>query len=127
EGLPVRRLGTGADTAMFGGGSGGGRKPLPYAEPAALDSVFRRTESNPRGGFSPADFLDLRDAQNSPYESISGMAYQQVSFADPGQPAAYAEGMRVTANFFSLLGIQPALGRGFSDEETMPGNAQVVV
>ena len=53
-------LGIGANTAMFSVLNSIMLKSLPYPNRAELDRFYRATPQNPLGGFSPADYLDLR-------------------------------------------------------------------
>ena len=46
---------------------------------------------------------------------------------EPSQNAIRARGARVTANFFEVMGVRPALGRGFAAGEDKPGANRVVV
>jgi len=56
-------------------------------------------------------------------------AFTQAGFdlAESGQPPEPVSGMVVSADFFSVLGVQPLLGRVFTAEEDRPGRNQVVV
>jgi predicted permease len=57
-------------------------------------------------------------------------AFNQVNFTFPGDGETEAEEMRgasVSADHFELLGVSPALGRGFYPEDEVPGQGQVVV
>jgi putative ABC transport system permease protein len=119
-------LGIGANTAMFSMLNTLMLKPLPYADSAQLDRIYRTTSQNPQGSVSPADFLDLqRDTQG--YGEIAVYAPADASLSEPGQPAEMAEAVRVTSNFFSTLGVQPQLGRDFRPGEDVHGNDRVVI
>src|SRR5262249_25379557 len=50
-----------------------------------------------------------------------------MSFAHAGQPARRLAGIVATANLFPTLGVQPQLGRVFSEREDQPGNHVVVL
>lgn len=119
-------LGIGANTSMFSVLNGILLKPLPYADVAQLDRVFRTTAQNPDGNISPADFLDLRRAKAG-YGEFAAYTPANVSLSDPGQPAQMAYAARATANFLSLLGTKPQLGRDFLPGEDSPGHDRVVI
>ncbi len=119
-------LGIGANTSMFNLVNGVVIKPLPYPEPDQLDSIYRQTAQNPQGRVSAADFQEFRAATTT-YDAVLGYAYDNVSVAEPGHPAEFADALRVSANFFEVLGISPSFGRAFRDEEVTPGHHRVVV
>lgn len=120
-------LGIGANTAMFSVVNGVALKPLPYRDPASLDYVFRQTASNPKGPFSAPDFNAFRTAATGTYAEVAGMAYREVSLAEPGAPAEFADGMRVSANFLALLGLPPVRGRDFRASDDAEGAEPVAI
>ena len=76
--------------------------------PTAIDwtaSIAPRAQ-NPRGGISPADYLDLK-SEMSGYGEIAAYADSDMSLSEPGEPAEMADGLRVSANLFSTLGTEP--------------------
>ncbi len=119
-------LGIGANTSMFSVLNGVLLKPLPYADSDRLDAIHRATAQKPEGGFSPADFLDLQREMGG-YGEIAAYAPGETSLAQPGQPAEMAAAIRITANFFSTLGLQPRLGRDFRTGEDQPGNDRILI
>jgi predicted permease len=119
-------LGIGANTAMFSVINSILLKPLPYPDSAQLDRLDRVTAQNPQGRVSPADLLDLQ-RQMQAYGEIGAYALGDTSLSEPGQPAEMVQALRTTANFFSVLRIQPQLGRDFLPREDLPGNSRVVL
>lgn len=119
-------LGIGANTAMFSILNTILLKPLPYPESAQLDRIDRATPQNPQGRMSPADFLDLQREMQS-YGEIGAYALGDTSLSEPGQPAEVVRALRTTANFFSVLRVQPQLGRDFFQREEIRGNDRVVL
>ena len=119
-------LGIGANTAMFSVVNSIMLKPLPYPDSARLDRIDRATPQNPQGRVSPADFLDLQ-RQMQAYGEIGAYALGDTSLSEPGQPAEMVQAMRITANLFSVLRVQPQLGRDFLPNENLPGNDRVVL
>jgi putative ABC transport system permease protein len=77
---------------------------------------------------SPAsipDFLDWRE-QSQTFEELaafSGAAYHLTGADEPARASAY----RVTAGFFRVLGVEPALGRAFFPGENAPGAGRIVI
>ena len=120
-------LGIGANTAMFSVTSGIALKPLPYHEPASLDTIYRRTAQEPRGSFSARDFEDFKAAAAGMYTDGAGEVSRDVSLADPGAPAGFAKSKRVTVNFLSMLGSQPVRGRGFRVEDAAESASPVAI
>jgi len=101
-------------------------RPLPYPDSGRLDRIYRSTPQDPRGGISPADYLDLKSEMNG-YGKIAAYAFSDTNFSQPAEPAETASGLRISANLFSTLGIEPQLGRGFRPDETVFGNHRVLI
>jgi putative ABC transport system permease protein len=90
---------------------------LPFHDPARLVQVWAVIPRDDRAGHAPGDFFDEQE-QNKVFSAMA--AYTpggSISFAEPGQPAVTEGSVEATANFFSVLGIQPALGRLPSADE----------
>jgi predicted permease len=119
-------LGIGANTSMFSILNGYMLRPAPYADSERLDRIYRATPKNSLGGVSAADYLDLKTEMKG-YGDIAAYAVSDMSLAEPGNPAETAEGIRITANLFSVLGVKPMLGRGFRPDEEIRGNHRVLV
>ena len=119
-------LGVGANTAMFELLDNFMLKRLPYRDSGQLDAIYRATAQNPEGSLAPADFRDLQREPGA-YGGIGAYAYADTSLAEPGQPAEMPRAIRVTANFFGLLGVRPELGRDFRPGEDLPGNDRVII
>lgn len=112
-------LGIGAGTAVFSVVHGLLLKPLPYAEPDRLVSVW------PEQNFNKA--LVRRIAEAVPaLEGISGISNGELVLTGDG-PAEQLRGSLVSVSHFDLLGVQPALGRSFRPEESVPGEDGVVI
>jgi len=119
-------LGIGANTAMFSVLNTLLLKPLPYPDREQLDRIYRATPQNPDGNLAPADFLDLRRAQDG-YGELAAYTAGDTSLAEPGRPAEMAYAARSTANLFALIGARPQLGRDFRPGEDTPGRDHVVI
>lgn len=119
-------LGIGANTAMFSIVNSILLKPLPYPQSEQLQRLDRVTPQNPQGRVSPADYLDLR-REMSAYGKIGAYALGDTSLSDPGQPAEVVRALRISANFLSVLRVQPQLGRDFLSREELPGSDHVVI
>ncbi|HZB45214.1 MAG TPA: ABC transporter permease, partial [Pyrinomonadaceae bacterium] len=119
-------LGIGANTAIFSVINGVLLRPLPYAEPERLVSVwFTGTDERVESFASFPDLADWR-AQTNSFEELA--AYRNApstlnGFGDPQR----VEGLSVSAGFFPALGVTPLAGRTSRPEEDAPGGEQVVV
>jgi putative ABC transport system permease protein len=119
-------LGVGANTAMFNLVNSVILKPLPYPQSEQLQRLDRVTPQNPQGRVSAADYLDLRREMET-YGDIGAYALGDTSLSEPGQPAEVVRALRITANLFSVLRVQPQLGRNFLPKEDISGNDRVVI
>jgi predicted permease len=121
-------LGIGANTAIFSIVNAVLLKPLPFPESEKLvfmTSAFEKQGVSRNFATSYADFLDWR----STAKSFTAMAsYHQDSFTLAGmdQPL-HVSGETVSGDFFSILGTEPLLGRGFTRDEEKPGTRVVVL
>jgi putative ABC transport system permease protein len=118
-------LGIGANTAIFSVVNGVLLRPLPYRDPGRLMTIIGGGMTVGPSSVSPADFTEWRN-QNRVFEDL--VAYTGGSFNLAGSAAPErVDGIAVSASFFPVLGIEPAFGRAFSDEENQPGRNKVAV
>lgn len=116
-------LGIGANTAIFSIVNAVLLRPFPYQAPEQLVTLG---EFVPRGSVSYPNFVDWR-AQSTAFESVSALrANESYNFTGAGEPERL-QGRLVSAGFFSMLGIQPLLGRDFVAEDDHPGANPTVV
>jgi putative ABC transport system permease protein len=122
-------LGIGANTAIFSVVYAVLLKPLPYAEPGRLVSVAgvvpQMRARIPSIAMRARDF-DAYRRSNSVFSGISALRSQDFNLTGAGEPERLY-GARVSANLFSMLGVQPERGRFFTQEEDEPGRDRVVV
>lgn len=120
-------LGIGANTAIFSLVDAVLLRPLPFREPERLAIVWEDATSIgfPRNTPAPANFADWK-SQNRVFEDMAALNWQGYNLTEDGEPER-VEAQAVTANFFSLLGVKPELGRPFSQEEDQPGRNSVVL
>jgi putative ABC transport system permease protein len=120
-------LGLGVNAAVFSLTRELLLRPLPYAEADRLVRVFevdRRAGRYP-GPVSPINYFAWRERMNG-FEQTT--MFRRVSFnVSMATSAVQVEGFRVDSAFFPLLGVVPALGRGFSPDEMKPGRDNVVL
>lgn len=122
-------LGIGATTAIFSIAYSVLFKPLPYAEPDRIYSaeiiVPERREQIPSLPASVQAYLAWRDAR-SEFSEMATLRPWECNLTGDAEPERVG-GARVSANFFSFLGVPVAHGRGFDIDEERPGNERVVV
>jgi putative ABC transport system permease protein len=119
-------LGIGLNTSMFSVFSAMMLHTLPYADSDRIVRVYRTSPQSQSWPHAPGNFLD-HQAQNTVFERMAAQQWTSFNLAEPGQPAERLRGMNVTADFFPVLGVQPALGRFFGPEEDRPDKDGVVV
>jgi putative ABC transport system permease protein len=120
-------LGIGANTAIFSVVNSVLLRSLPYKEANRLVMVWEnnRTRGRATNVINPANFLDWQQ-QNTVFEGMSALYDSRFNLTGAGDPEEIS-GQVVSTNFFSLLGTQPMLGRGFLDSEGIAGQDNVAV
>jgi putative ABC transport system permease protein len=117
-------LGIGANTAIFTVTNALLLRPFPYRDPERLVSVGPKDQS----GELPGTLLRyemLRD-RNQSFEGVAAFATDNFNLTGRGEPLQVPIA-RTSANFFSLLGVQPQLGRTFTEDEGRPEGKPVVM
>jgi putative ABC transport system permease protein len=119
-------LGIGANTAIFSVINSALLRPLPFHEPGRLVALWQ-TESAP-GNFplTGPDYLDWQ-AQSRSLEATSLYSWQRSANASGAGEAEAASVIRAQANFFTVLGVQPKIGRAFDPGEDQAGKNHVAI
>ena len=120
-------LGIGANTAIFTLAKAALLQPLPYDDPDRLVQIW---ESSPQPGWgeietSGPSFLDWKE-QNSVFSGLAGYVLGSFNLTEVGE-AERLPGLRVTTEFFQILGVQPRLGRAFQPAEGETGGEYRVI
>ena len=118
-------LGIGASTAMFSFVDGVMLKPLPYANPERIIEVWEKPPKGDRNGVSTMNFLDWKN-QNTVFTAMAAETGGSVTLTGGPEPIQL-RGSRVSAPYFNIFGVRPALGRTFAPDEDQAGKEQVVV
>ena len=119
-------LGIGANTAMFSAVNSVLLAPLPFTQPERLVQLWQTEEAVPLAPFAAPDFVDWR-AQNQTFEDMTIYTWpQSLNLSGAGEPEHVA-GVLAQANFFSVLGSRPLLGRTFAAGEDQAGHNHVAV
>jgi predicted permease len=120
-------LGIGANTAVFSVVRRVVIKPLPYANPEQLVRLYGATTRNPNAGnlLTPAQVADLRElptfSEIAPFGYYSGYTYTG------DQRSEMWQGVTVSPEFFSVLGVRALLGRTIDARDVTELPAPVVV
>jgi putative ABC transport system permease protein len=117
-------LGIGANTAIFTVTSALLLRPFPYRNPDQLVSLTAKDKAKDFGG-TLLRYELVRDFNQS-FESVAVWVNDNLNLTGSGEPLQVPVG-RVSPSFFSLLGVQPQLGRNFTDEEGRPEGGPVII
>jgi putative ABC transport system permease protein len=120
-------LGIGANTAIFSTLDAVLLRPLPYADPDRVVMVWEDASSI---GFAhntpaPANYFDWRE-QNHVFTDIAATRTRTRAITGDG-PAEQLLGYQATANFFSVLGVAPVIGRTVTEAEDRDDEKVVVI
>jgi putative ABC transport system permease protein len=120
-------LGIGANTTIFTVVNSVLLEPLPYPQPQRILMLRERQLSDGTlGTVAPANFVDWRDQSHSFSKMAALDPYADFILSSYGEPKRLT-GAAVSADFFSLFGVQMALGRDFLRKEDRPGQNQVMI
>jgi predicted permease len=102
---------------------------LPYRDPDRLVSLYEDKSSTgfPRRQFTPANFADCK-AQTDVFEDLAAVdADRFYNLTGNGESPETVSAEGVTHNLFSILGVQPTMGRAFLPEEDVRGSEHVAL
>jgi predicted permease len=123
-------LGLGATAAMFTVVDRVLLRPLPYEESRQLVTI---SEAGKKGVTGGTPFLDLRQWKQRSH-TLQEIAFYRptnhISFLDGNTGSTHVNAPEVSANLFAVLGVQPAMGRGFdgqSDGSVLAGEAHNII
>ena len=121
----VLALGIGASTAMFSLFDAVILRALPFREPDRLVWLWHRWAGGDTGVFAIPDLLEHR-ARTRTLESIGAFTGWGANVTNRGD-AERLSGVRVTGNFFPLLGADAAIGRTIGAADATAGSPRVAV
>jgi putative ABC transport system permease protein len=121
-------LGIGATTAVFSVCDSLLWKPIALPHLESLVMVLQRIpeNSNEWNSGSPADLDDIR-RESTTLDNLATWGGGMANIVGAGGEPERVIQTLVSANFFTTLGVQPALGRGFQEGEDQPGREREVV
>src|SRR5277367_6065771 len=120
-------LGIGANTALFSVIDSVLLRSLPYHDSAGLVMLWENDSQHPNhhNTVSPPDFLDWSSGSDA-FSSVAAIADERANLTSIGDPQEVIV-QEVSANFFSVLGVNPFLGAGFTAENGQKGHDDVVI
>src|SRR5579875_1914768 len=133
-------LGIGANTAIFSVVNAVVLRPLPYPHSDRLVWIAEYVPALKSEGASGGDYVDWKDqnhtldqiaAYDTAYrgslrEAAPGPGSADFNLTGRGTPAR-VHGAFVSASFFATLGVEPQLGRAFTENEDQPNGPHVAV
>jgi len=123
-------LGIGANTAIFSVVNAVLLRPLPYQDSSRIMQIWHVPPAKSFPGMtlfsvSPANYLDWR-TQNHSFEDMAAYGGARFNVGGKERPESI-QAAPVAPGFFSILRVQPILGRGFTPDDDRPGQGHVVV
>lgn len=118
-------LGIGANSAIFSVVYAVLLRPLPVRDPGNLVVVHHSYPNLATASVSPANYQDYLTMTRA-FESMGADAMWSANLTGIGEPERLV-GRRVTASYFSTLGVAPAMGRAFLNEEDRAGANKVAI
>jgi ABC-type antimicrobial peptide transport system permease subunit len=112
-------LGIGASTAIFSVVYGVLLRPLPYHNPEQIVRMWEADSRGRRMQFADPNLEDMR-AQVRSLQSMAGMRSDESTIAVENTPERVRVA-QVSADFFSVIGVQPLLGRPFAPQDQRVG------
>ncbi len=119
-------LGIGLSSSSFSLANAFLLRNVPYPEAERLVRIFRTSPESRTLNHATGNALDLRAAATT-FEGLALYNQDSFSLGEPGQPAQQVQGLSATADFFQVLRMQPAMGRGFAPGDDEPGAARITV
>lgn len=122
-------LGIGATTVVFSVVDHVVLRPLPYRDPGQLvvvrEVVHDIRDAYPTLGANAGHYMEWRE-RCAVCEDVAALRPTGLTRSDTGEPTRF-DAVRVSANFFPLLGVQALHGRLFREDEDREGGGDVVV
>jgi predicted permease len=120
-------LGIGANTAIYSAVDAVVVRPLPYHDPDRLVMVWEDASyvSFPRNTPAPANYFSWKEL-NRVFTDMAATRGTTASLTGGGTPEQLL-GRRVTPNFFAVLGVEPIVGRTFTEDEDRTGAPVTII
>jgi putative ABC transport system permease protein len=122
----ILALGIGANTAIFSVINSVLLRPLPFRDPGRLVQLWETEAASGNYPLAGPDYLDW-EKQNHTLEGSSLYTWSRgVNASGSGEPET-ASVVGAEANFFTVLGVEPRMGRAFANDEDQAGKTHVAV
>jgi putative ABC transport system permease protein len=120
-------LGIGANTAIFTVVHAVFLEKLPYRDPNRIAVIWETKADRPGHSnvVGPANFIRWKERATA-FESLAGYAETRANLTDGGNPEELIA-QNVTAEYFSVIGVSPFLGRAFTTEESADPKSSAVI
>jgi predicted permease len=118
-------LSIGANTSVFTVIKSVLLEPLPMRRPEQLVAVYQVRPDGQKWPFNIPFYLDLRE-RNRVFQEVSAQGFWNANLTGEANPERLL-GVRATGNFFTMLGVQAAVGRTIVPEDARPESPKVVV
>jgi len=118
-------LGIGATTAIFSLVEGVLLRPLPFSDPDALVVVGDHLGDSPNTPVRARDIGTYSEASRA-FSSMGGYTTRKVELSGSAVPENINTG-RINASVFPTLGVQPVLGRVFTQQEDVGSQPVAVI
>lgn len=118
-------LGIGANTAIFSVVNSLLLKPLPYANSERLTLLNENSARLANMSVSYLNFIDWRE-QNQSFEYLAASRFQPYNMTSDGNPERVLAA-QVSADMFGAIGVQPFMGRAYTEADDKPGAERTAV
>jgi len=121
-------LGIGANTAIFSVVNAVLLRDLPYTEPSRLVRIWSTNAERgiERGFMSPPDIADY-ESGNRTFMGLAAYSEAEMTMVDPDGSVVKVTGTWAGDNLFTVLGVNPALGRTFTPDDGAAGAPKVML
>mgnify|MGYP001544649698 CR=1 FL=1 len=119
-------LGIGLNTSMFSLMNLLVLRPLPYPDKDHLVRVYRTTPQSQTAEHTAPDFIDLRAAAKN-FADLAAFRVWGYVLTQADRAPVNLNALRVSADFFPVIGLQPELGRFFTKDEDAQGNHVIII
>ena len=124
--ITLMALGIGATTAVFSVVHAVLLRPLPFKDPERLMFVWEQRHAVRRNTVGGHEFPEWKERSRS-FDAMAAIAFDRdFSLTGAGDPAAL-NGVRVTSDFFKVMGVPPVAGQVFGPDADQPGHGGVAV
>jgi predicted permease len=122
----ILALGIGATTAMFSVVNSVLIRPLPYPDSEALVRIVHTIDGVAQPFFSDGVYVTYGD-NNQAFQSIGVWSPSSTAIVSGAGEPEEVPALRASEGVLTTLGVQPAMGRWFSNEDDVPGAPATVI